>query len=173
MCVLVHATANDYATARAKLDQIGAGKLRPGARVQLSDTELTAYAVHEAPKGVYLPEVKLVAPGVAVARATVDFGEVRRGQGQPPGWLLSKLLDGQRPVTVRARISSARGQATVSVESVAISGVTIDGKTLDFLIQSFVIPLYPTAAVDRPFQLGDRIDRLDVQPGAVGVVIGR
>ena len=31
----------------------------------------------------------------------------------------------------------------------------------------------PDAVVGRPFQLGHRIDRLDVQPGAVGVVIGR
>jgi hypothetical protein len=110
---------------------------------------------------------------VAAGTAIVDFGEIRRGQGKPPGWLLSKLLDGQRPVSVTARIASARGQATVTVERVEINGVSIDGKALDFLIESFVVPLYPTAAVDRPFQLGDRIERLDVQPSGVGVLIGK
>lgn len=173
MCVVLQATAGDYASARAKLDQIESGKLRAGTRVQLSANELTAYVVHEAPKGVYRPELKLVGPGVAMGTAIVDFGEVRRGQGKPPGWLLSKLLDGQRPVTVRARIQSDHGQATVSVESVDINGITIDGKTLDFLIETFVTPLYPTAAVDKPFPLGDRIERLDVQPGGVGVLIGK
>lgn len=173
VCVFAHATANDYATARAKLDQIESGKLRAGARLQFSANELTAYAVHEAPKGVYRPEVKLVAPGVAVGNATIDFGEVRRGQGNPPGWLLSKLLDGQRPVSVRARIESSSGQATVTVESVDINGITVDGRTLDFLIQTFVLPLYPSAQVDRPFVLGDRVERLDVQPGGVNVLIGK
>jgi len=49
----------------------------------------------------------------------------------------------------------------------------VDGKTLDFLIQNFLLPLYPDAAVGRPFELGHRIEKLDVQPGAVGVWIGK
>jgi hypothetical protein len=56
---------------------------------------------------------------------------------------------------------------------VEISGVTIDGKSLDFLIKSFLLPLYPDAAVGRPFELGHRIEKLDVQPKSVGVLIGR
>jgi hypothetical protein len=56
---------------------------------------------------------------------------------------------------------------------VEISGVVIDGSTLDFLIQNVLLPLYPDAAVGRPFDLGHRIDRLDVQRNGVGVVIGR
>jgi hypothetical protein len=56
---------------------------------------------------------------------------------------------------------------------VEISSVTIDGKTLDFLIQNFLLAKYPDAIVGRPFELGHRIERLDVQPAAVGVVIGR
>jgi hypothetical protein len=56
---------------------------------------------------------------------------------------------------------------------VQISGITLDGRTLDFLIQHFLLPVYPEAAVGRPFELGDRIERLDVQPGGVDVVVGR
>jgi hypothetical protein len=122
---------------------------------------------------VYRPQVRLVAPGVALGTAVVDFGEVRRGQGNPPGWLMAKLLDGQRPVSVTARIESGRGEATVRVEKVEISGIAIDGRTLDFLIQNFVVPMYPAAAVDRPFAMGERIERLDVQPAGVGVFIGK
>jgi hypothetical protein len=54
-----------------------------------------------------------------------------------------------------------------------ISGLEIDGKTLDFLIRNFLLEMYPDAAVGRQFELGHRIDRLDVQPAAVGVVIGK
>ena len=55
-----------------------------------------------------------------------DFGKLRRAQGHPPGWLMSKLLDGERPVRVTVRIRSANGQATVDVERVEISGLQID-----------------------------------------------
>jgi hypothetical protein len=60
----------------------------------------------------------------------------------------------------------------VDVERAEISGLEIDGKTLDLLIQHVLLPLYPNAAVGRPFELGHNIERLDVRPAAVGVVIG-
>jgi hypothetical protein len=86
---------------------------------------------------------------------------------------MSRLLDGERPVSVTARIRSGGGKATVDVQSVEISGLTIDGKTLDFLIQNFLLAMYPDAVVGKPFDLRHRIDRLEIQPGSVGVVIGK
>jgi hypothetical protein len=167
------AIPGDYASAQQKFALIEAERLRPGARVVLSLPELTAYAEHEVPAGVSHPRLQVVRPGVAVGTAMVDFGKVRRAQGYRPGWLMSKLLDGERPVSVTARIDSGGGKATVRVERVEISGLEIDGSSLDFLIQNFVIPLYPDAAVDRPFEMGHRIEKLDIQPAAVGVLIGK
>jgi hypothetical protein len=86
---------------------------------------------------------------------------------------MSKLLDGERPVGVTARIRSDAGRATVDVERVEISGVLIDGRTLDFLIQHVLLELYPNAVVGRPFELGHNIRKLDVEPRAVSVYIGR
>jgi hypothetical protein len=86
---------------------------------------------------------------------------------------MSKLLDGERPVSVTARIRSSAGQATVDVQRVEISGITIDGRTLDFLIQNFLLPMYPDAILGKPFGLGHRIERLDISPANVGVVVGR
>ena len=166
------AAVDHYVSAKQKFDQIESNRLRPGSRVTLSPQELDAWAAHEAPSGVRNPRLELQA-GVAKGNALIDFGRVRRAQGRPPGWLMSKLLDGERPVSVTARIRSANGQATVDVERVEISGIAIDGGTLDFLIQNVLLPLYPDAKVGRPFQLGHRIERLDVGAGAVGVVIGR
>jgi hypothetical protein len=166
------AAVDDYASARQKFTQIESGKLKPGTRVTLTPRELEGYVAREAPNGVRNPRLELQA-GIAKGNALIDFGKVRRAQGYQPGWLMSKLLDGERPVTVTARVRSGNGKATVDVQSVEISGFTIDGKTLDFLIQNFLLPMYPSAAVGRPFELGHRIDRLDVQPGAVGVVIGK
>jgi hypothetical protein len=86
---------------------------------------------------------------------------------------LQKLLAGEHPVRVTARIKSGAGRAVVDVEKVEISGVTIDGKMLEYLIQNFLIPQFPEAKVGRPFELAHRIDRLEVQPDAVGVIVGR
>jgi hypothetical protein len=169
----LHAAYDPYTSAKQKFDQIEAGSLRPGTRVTLTPVELDAWVTHAVPKGVRDPHVLLPSAGVATGTALIDFGKVRRAQGHPPGWLMSKLLDGERPVTVTARIRSAGGQATVDVQRVAISGLEIDGQMLDFLIRNFLLELYPEAAVGRPFDLGHRIERLDVARGNVGVVIGK
>ena len=111
------------------------------------------------------------ARGIATGKALVDFGKLQRATGHSPGWLMSKLLEGERPVSVTAHIQSSGGRATVDIQRVEISGIAIDGSTLDFLIENFLLPMYPDAAISRPFELGHRIDRLDVSPAAVAVVL--
>jgi hypothetical protein len=172
LAALAFSPTENYDTAKRKLDLIESDRLRPGARVTLTPRELNEYVAHEVPPGVRNSKLEIVSPGVAVGTATIDFGKVRSAQGHPPGWLMSKLLNGERPVSVTARIVSSNGQATVQVQRVEVSALEIQGQTLDFLIQNFVLPMYPNAAVDRPFELGHRIERLDVEPAAVGVVIG-
>jgi hypothetical protein len=167
------AAPNDYLSAKQKFDSIESDRLRAGSRVELSVRELDAYAEREVPEGVRNPRLQLVAPGVATGTAMVDFGKLRRALGYQTGWLMSKLLDGDRPVSVTAHIHSADGRATVDLQRVEISGVAADGRTLDFLIQNIFLPLYPNAVLGRPFELGHRIEKLDVGPTAVAVLIGR
>ena len=49
--------------------------------------------------------------------------------------------------------------------------MTIEGRMLDFLIHNYLMPAYPEAKIGQPFALGHRIEQLDVQPAAVGVLI--
>jgi hypothetical protein len=167
------AAPNDYSSAKQKFDLIESDRLKAGSRVELSVRELDAYAEREVPEGVRNPHLQLVAPGVATGTAMIDFGKVRRALGYQTGWLMSQLLDSDRPVSVTARIHSAGGRATVDLQRVEISGVAADGRTLDFLIQNIFLPLYPNAVLGRPFELGHRIERLDVGTAAVAVLIGR
>ena len=74
---------------------------------------------------------------------------------------------------VNARIRSSGGQATVDVHRVEISGVAIDGAPLDFLIQHFLLAIYPNSVVGRPFALGHRMEKLEVRPRGVTVSIGQ
>ena len=167
------AAPDDYLSAKQKFDSIEGGRLRAGSRVELRVRELAAYAEREVPEGVRNPRLQLPAPGMATGIAMVDFGKLRRAHGYQAGWLMSKLLDGDRPVSVTARIHSAGGRATVDLQRVEISGIAIDGRTLDFLIENVLLPLYPDAVLGRPFELGHRIEKLDVGPAAVAVLIGR
>lgn len=170
---LFASTSVDYQAVRRKIDGIESDRLKPGTRIELTAPELSSYAAHYLPDGVRDARLQLVAPGIATGSAVVDLGRLERSQGHPPGWLLSMLLDGERPVSVTARIRSAAGRATVDVQSVQISGFQIQGAPLDFLIRNVLLPLYPDAVVGQPFELGHHISSLDVQPRAVAVVIGR
>lgn len=174
--LLLSAVSPEYQAVVHKFSLIEHDRLKPGSRVVLTPRELNAYAVQEvaevAPDGVRNPRLDL-GPGTATASALIDFGKLRRAEGKPPGRIMAYLLDGERPVTITTRIRSSAGTATVDVESVEISGVTIEGRMLDFLIRNYLLPAYPQAKVGQPFELGHRIERLDVQPSAVGVLIGR
>jgi hypothetical protein len=173
---LLSAASPEYLSVVHKFSLIEQDSLKPGSRVTLTPRELNAYAQQEiaeaAPGAVRNPQLEL-GSGTATASALIDFGKLRRSEGKSPGWIMSALLDGERPVTITARIRSADGTATVDVESVEISGVTIEGPMLDFLIRNYLMTAYPAAKVGQPFDLGHRIERLDVQPSAVGVIIGR
>lgn len=173
---LAPSTLPDYQSVVRKFSLIEHDRLKPGSRVVLTPAELNAYARQEvaevAPDGVRDPRLEL-GPGTATAHAFIDFGKLRRAEGKPPGPIMAYLLDGERPVTITARIRSSGGTATVDVEQVEISGVTIEGRLLDFLIHNYLMQAYPNAKVGEPFELGHRIERLDVQASAVGVVIGR
>ncbi len=172
--LLPTAPTDDQAVAR-KVSLIEQDRLKPGSRVTLTRDELNAYARHEiadvAPDGVRNPHLEL-GPGTATASAMIDFGKLRRAEGKPPGRLMSYLLDGERPVSITARIRSSAGTATVDVEQVEISGMIIEGRLLDFLIHNYVMQAYPNAKVGEPFDLGHRIERLEVEPSAVGILIG-
>jgi hypothetical protein len=168
---LAGAASDYYASAKAKFNSIEAERLPSGARVLLTIPELNAWFTREAPAGVRNPRLRVSARDLATGAAFIDFGKLERSAGLQPGWLMSKILDGERPVSVTARVRSSAGRATVDLQRVEISGIVIDGRTLDFLIQNFLIPMYPDAIVGRPFALGHRIERFDVAPNAVSVLL--
>jgi hypothetical protein len=173
---LLPSVSPDYQAVVHKFSLIEQDRLKPGSHVVLTPAELNAYARQEiaevAPGSVRNSRLDL-GSGTATASALIDFGKLRRAEGKPPGWMMAYLLDGERPVTVTARIRSANGIATVDVQRVEISGIAVEGRLLDFLIRNYLIPAYPDAKIGEPFQLGHRIERLDVQPSAVNVIIGR
>jgi hypothetical protein len=174
--LLLVGSRSEYSSAQHKFDLIENGRVRPGSRVSLSERELNAYVQQELPKvvpqGVREPKLQL-GPGTATGSALIDFLKLESAHGTSPGFLLRQLLQGERPVTVTARISSGNGRATVEVESVDVGGMTIQGRLLDYLIRNYLHAYYPDAKVGQPFDMSYRIDRLEIQPARVNVFMKR
>jgi hypothetical protein len=164
----------DYERARLKIAMIEEDRAAPGARIWLSIGELNAYARRETaeqvPQGLRNPRLELAA-GQATGSALVDFLKIRELKGPPPNALVSWFLSGERPIRATARIQSGRGQATVQVQQVTISGISARGAVLDFLIEHFLLPLYPEAKIGRPFELKHNVDRFEIGSAGVTVII--
>lgn len=157
-----------------KLDLIESGRAKPGSVMRFTQAELNAWVRVKAPtvvpQGFRQPRLVL-GNGEATASARVDFLKLRDASGLATNWLVAKLIQGEKPVTVRATIRSARGRATVHLESVEIGGLDVSGATLDFLVRNFFLPLYPDAKIDEPFELADGVERIEVTPAAALVYI--
>lgn len=155
-----------------KLDLIQSGQARPGSVFRFSAAELNAWVRAKAPAivpdGFRQPRLVL-GREEASASALIDFLKVRRASGVETNWLVSKLIQGEKLVKVRASIQSAHGQATVHLLQVEIGGLDVTGAPLDFLVQNFFRPFYPDAEIDQPFDLADHVDRIEVTPAAAVV----
>jgi hypothetical protein len=159
-----------------KLDLIQSGKAKPGSVFRFTSAELNSWVRVKASEivsdGFRQPRLVL-GSGEASASALIDFLKVRRASGVETNWLVSKLIQGEKLVKVRASIQSAHGQATVHLLQVEIGGLDVTGATLNFLVQNFFLPFYPDAQIDRPFDLADNVDRIEVTPAAALVYMRR
>ena len=172
--LLVAADAN-VDRAQTKLDAIQAGRIKPGYGVTFTEAEVNAWAVEHTVhrfEGVRDSRVRLGA-GTVTASALVDFLRVRQAEGLETNGAIAKLLEGERPVRVELRIQSNAGRATVTPVRVEISGVAVPETLVDFLVMRFVVPFFPEANVGQPFELKERIERVEVRPGALRVIMKR
>lgn len=158
-------------SAQKKLDSISDRTLRSGAVVTLSPREINAWmhekAVKAFPQGLRNEHVDL-GPGTTDGTALVDLMKLSKGN---VNGLIAALIDGERPLKISIRVESSNGRATVFLTRVELSGVAIDGSILDFLIKHFVQPRYPDIKINEPFDLDYNIDRVEVQPSGVRVLI--
>ena len=164
------------ASVAKRLDQIQTGKAKPGAVYHFTPAELNAWVRMKVPSivhdGFREPLLQL-GNGMASASARVDFLKVRRAEGIETNWLVAKLIQGEKLVTAQATIQSSHGQATVHIVRVEVGGLAVTGPPLDFLVQNFLLPFYPDAKIDEPFELAGNVDRIVVTPAEARVYIRR
>jgi hypothetical protein len=159
---------------RQKFRLIESDRVPRGSRVTLHQDELNAYVRVElrsvVKEGVRDPRLEL-GQDRATGFAWIDFEKIQEAQGRPMSWLMSLLLGGERHVRVDAQIHSGGGRAVVNLERVEVSGIAVSGRALDYLIRNFLWTYYPEAKVGRPFELAHHIERLEVRPARVDIVI--
>jgi hypothetical protein len=161
--------------ARRKFDRLRSDRLAPGSTVEFSAKEVNDLAAEtlaeEEIEGVTQPRVAL-GRGTVTGNAHIDFAKVRTGlSGQAPG-TLDRLIAGERDVSVEALLQATGGMCQVDVQRVVVSGVEIRGVVLDWLIANYLLPMYPEAKVGKPFEIGYRIESIDIEPERVRLKIG-
>jgi hypothetical protein len=165
-----------YENARRKLDLIEAGKVPRGSVINFPQQEINAWArvrVPEiVPEGIRDMRVEL-GLNTAVGYATVNFLKMRQAQGASTNWLISKVIEGERPLKVSVRLESSGGRCTVYLTGVELSNVSANKAVLDFLLNTFFRPLYPEAKINEPFDLDYNIDRIEIRPTGARVTIKR
>jgi hypothetical protein len=163
-----------YYSARRKLDAIEEDRAPAGAVYTFTKAEIEAWAAveipQEVPEGFRDARVDL-GTNVATGHALIDFMRLRHARGAPKNWLIDKLLDGERPVSVTVEVRSANGSCTVFLRGLEVSGVAATGSVLDFLVKNFFLTLYPDAKINEPFRMEHRVDRVVIRPNAVYVKI--
>ncbi len=161
-------------SAQKKLDSISDRKLKPGAVVSLSSAEINAWihekAVKAFPEGIRNEHINL-GSFTADGTALIDLLKIGKNKGKDVNALIARLIEGERPVRILIRVDSANGRCTVYLTRVELSGVAVEGSILDFLIKHFVQPRYPDIKINEPFELDYNIDRIEIQPAGVRVLI--
>ncbi len=153
-----------------KMSQIETEKLRPGTHIVMPAGEWNQWILTQVPKGVHHPRITL-SNGRVTASASINFAEVQRASGEAPNWFVQNLLRGEHPVSATARIQTTNGKGRVDVEKAEIGGVTVQGKVVDWLVENYVRPSHPDAQIGRWFEFVHGIDRVDITPAAVTVVL--
>ncbi|HEY2842553.1 MAG TPA: hypothetical protein VGJ09_02840 [Bryobacteraceae bacterium] len=161
------------ASAQKKLDSISESKLKPGSVVVLSPQEINAWlhekAVKAFPDGLRNEHIEL-GSGTVDGTALVDLVKIGKGKSSVNS-LIGRLIEGERPLKISIRVESANARCTVFLTRVELSGVALDGSILDFLIKQFIQPRYPDIKINQPFDLDFNIDRIEIQPAGVRIVI--
>jgi hypothetical protein len=163
-----------FQSAEAKLDSIEGGTAKHGSIIIFSLQEINSWARYKVPEivpqGIRDQKVTL-GNDTGMAYALMDFLKMRHAEGKATGWIMSRLIEGERPVTISIHMQSADGQAKVDLTRVEISGAVASGTVLDFLIKTFFMPLYPTAHIGEKFEIGYNVDRIDIRPTGVRVTM--
>lgn len=176
VAVAQNRTSAALKSAEQKLASISEGKAKRGSVVVFTPAEVNAWVAAKVPvavpQGVRNTYVDL-GTDVATATALIDFLKIRNTTATESGWLMRKMLEGERPVKVNVRLVSSAGRCTVYLSRVEVSGAHVSGAPLNFIIDNFFRPLYPDAKINEPFELDYNMERIEIRPAGIRVLMNK
>jgi hypothetical protein len=142
-------------SASEKLDRISLGKMDPGERITLTQSEINSFLRYDyaelIPEGIRNLRVVFESDtGIVSGRA--DFSRLSEAQDAATRLLLM-MLRGEHDFVARVRYVSADGQARADVDSFQVDGRELEG-----------------FALGQPTSLGNNLDQIRLETGQAIVV---
>ncbi|MGH9786428.1 MAG: hypothetical protein ACRD88_19845, partial [Terriglobia bacterium] len=97
----------------------------------------------------------------------VDFDKLKDGLRSPPHPIADFLLRGEHKISVEGAAEGAHGIGEFRLERVWLDDVELPRPVVEFLIEHYLRPRYPNAAIDRPFRLPYSIESFRAETGFV------
>ena len=161
-------------SAARKLHQIREAHQTGGSfgTVQISEQEANSYLAYDLayaiPAGV--SDVSLqFHPGRVSGTTRVDFDRLKEGLQTPPHPIADYFLRGVHTVGVEGSAWGADGTGEFRIERVLLDGVELPQIVIDFMIEQYVRPSYPNAAINRAFPLPFSMDSFRAGTGYVAL----
>lgn len=165
----------DYLSAKKKLDQISEDDARRGSTINLSLREVNAFAVGEAAEqapGAFRNLKIGLGNGSVHWYATVNFAKLAESEHTSmTAALMLRMLEGEKPLDIKARVRSSGGKATVLVDSVTIDGTPMEGAMLNFMVAQLLTANIEGATVGEPFDLEHNVEQILITPTGVDLKI--
>ncbi len=138
--------------------------------LRITEQEANSYLLYDLsyaiPSGV--SEVLLrFQPGRVGGSAVVDFDQLKEGLRTPPNPIADFLLRGVHTIEMEGAAWGLDGTGEYRLERVLFDGVELPRPVVDYMIEQYLLPRYPNAAIDRPFTLPFSIDSFYTQTGSV------
>jgi hypothetical protein len=138
--------------------------------IQLTEMEANSYLAYELtediPAGISDVLLRFL-PSRIGGSAVVDFDKLKEGMRTQPNPFVDFLLRGEHMLEVEGSASGVNGVGEFRLERVLIDGVEVPRMVVDYMIEQFLLPRYPSAAINRPFELPSSIDTFQAQTGSV------
>ena len=159
-------------SASEKLDRISLGKMDPGERITLTQSEINSFLRYDyaglIPEGIRNLHVVFESDtGIVSGRA--DFSRLSEAEDAATRLLLM-MLRGEHDFVARVRYVSADGQARADVDSFQVDGRELKGPILDWIVQNYVATDLEGFALGQPTSLGNNLDQIRLETGQAIVV---
>jgi len=139
---------------------------------EFSQKEMDSYLRYELaesfPKGLRDVRIKFLPDSVS-ADAFVNIDEMQADSHPAKNPFLSALLAGEHRLEVLGKLNAQNKQGTYEILGLRLDQKEIPKALVDLLVSKLVVPKYPSAKPNTPFELPYEITRIDIQQGKMTV----